>query len=150
MFGVGMWLSQIHSCTLGGLFQVITKATRTAGVRIHRRAFPKMSENSRRQQIETMLKAEPNDRFLRYCLAMEMSADGEPESALVIYTELCLEQPPHVAAFFRRGQLLVELDRIEEARTVLREGIEVARTEGDLHAAGEMSELLSDLGQWGE
>ena len=109
-----------------------------------------MTTNARRQQIETMLQAEPTDRFLRYCLAVEMNADGDSEGALAQYEQLCREQPPHVAAFFRRGQLLVELDRIEEARTVLREGIETARTEGDLHAAGEMSELLADLGQWGE
>lgn len=109
-----------------------------------------MTENARRKQIESMLQAEPTDRFLRYCLAVEMNADGESEGALAKYDELCREQPPHVAAFFRRGQLLVELDRIEEARAVLREGIEVARAEGDLHAAGEMSELLADLGQWGE
>ena len=109
-----------------------------------------MNQNARRQQIESMLQAEPQDRFLRYCLAVEMNADGDSEGALAKYTELCSEQPPHVAAFFRRGQLLVELDRVEEARAVLRDGIETARAEGDLHAAGEMSELLADLGQWGE
>ena len=108
------------------------------------------TKNPRRQQIEEMLIAEPSDRLLRYCLAVEMQADGESESALAKFDELCRETPPHVAAFFRRAQLLVELERIEEARSVLREGIEVARQQGDLHAAGEMSELLSDLGQLGE
>jgi thioredoxin-like negative regulator of GroEL len=109
-----------------------------------------MADNPRRQQIESMLQSEPNDRFLRYCLAVEMRADGDSEGALAKFDELCREQPPHVPAFFRRGQMLVELERIEEARAVLREGIETARGQGDLHAAGEMSELLADLGQWGE
>jgi predicted Zn-dependent protease len=108
------------------------------------------SQNLRRQQIESMLHADPQDRFLRYCLAVEMHVDGDSEKSLAKFDELCREVPPHVAAFFRRAQLLVELDRIEEARSVLREGIEVARAQDDLHAAGEMSELLADLGQWGE
>ena len=108
------------------------------------------SKNPRRAQIESMLQAEPDDLFLRYCLAVEMQADGEAENALTKFAELCRCEPPHVAAFFRRAQLLVELDRIEEARSVLRDGIDNARAQGDLHAAGEMSELLSDLGQWGE
>lgn len=108
------------------------------------------AKNSRREQIEIMLKAEPDDRFLRYCLAVELHADGESETALVKFDELCQETPPHVAAFFRRAQLLVELERIDEARGVLRDGIENARQQGDLHAAGEMSELLTDLAQWGE
>ena len=108
------------------------------------------SPNQRRAQIEAMLVDEPQDRFLRYCLAVEMHADGDTPAALEKFLELCRDEPPHVAAFFRRGQLLVELDRIEEARSVLREGIETARNQGDLHAAGEMSELLAELGQWGE
>lgn len=108
------------------------------------------TKNPRRQQIEAMLITEPEDRLLRYCLAVEMHTDGEPASALEKFDELCRESPPHVAAFFRRAQLLVELERIAEARSVLREGIETARQQGDLHAAGEMSDLLADLGQLGE
>jgi hypothetical protein len=44
------------------------------------------------------------------------------------------------------GQQLARLDRIEEARSFLRDGIEAARTQGDAHAAGEMSEFLASLG----
>lgn len=108
------------------------------------------SPESRRQKIEVMLKSDPHDRFLRYCLAVELHADGESEKSLEQFLQLCMESPPHVAAFFRRAQVLVELDRIEEARSALRDGIENARAQGDLHAASEMSELLADLGQWGE
>jgi hypothetical protein len=39
------------------------------------------------------------------------------------------------------GQQLTRLGRIAEARAVLRDGIEAARTQGDLPAAGEMSEF---------
>ncbi len=39
--------------------------------------------------------------------------------------------------------------RIEDARTLLRDGIEQARTQGDSHAAGEMSEFLQSLGRHG-
>ncbi|MFO1062666.1 MAG: hypothetical protein U0892_02170 [Pirellulales bacterium] len=109
-----------------------------------------MSKNARRLQIEEMLKSEPEDRLLRYCLAIEMQADGEADAAVDQLGVLCRENPPHVAAFFKRAQILVELDQIEEARSVLRDGIEEARRQGDLHAAGEMSELLADLGQYGE
>jgi hypothetical protein len=44
----------------------------------------------------------------------------------------------------------VKLDRIAEARGVLRTGIEIARQQGELHAAGEMGELLASLGALGE
>jgi hypothetical protein len=43
----------------------------------------------------------------------------------------------------------VQLERIDEARTALRDGIEQARRQGNAHAAGEMSELLASLGAGG-
>jgi hypothetical protein len=60
--------------------------------------------------------------------------------------ELTKEDPPYVPAFFMAGQQLAQQSQLEHARTILREGIEQARQQGDLHAAGEMSEFLVTLG----
>ncbi|MGD9632787.1 MAG: hypothetical protein AB7U97_05870, partial [Pirellulales bacterium] len=59
------------------------------------------------------------------------------------------DDPPYVPAFFMAAQQLVRLGRVSEARTQLRDGIEAARTQGDSHAAGEMSEFLASLGSAG-
>lgn len=106
-------------------------------------------KNSRRAKIEEMLKDEPDDIFLRYSLAMELTSDGDFAEALTIYEGLTKQEPPYVPAFFRSAQLLADEDNVEAAREFLRSGIEVARQQGDLHSAGEMSEMLSDLGQLG-
>ena len=79
---------------------------------------------SRRQKIEAMLKDDPTDMFLRYSLAMELRTEGEHESSLAQLNELMNEQPACVPAFFMAGQQLVDLDRVDEARTALRDGIE--------------------------
>lgn len=105
---------------------------------------------SRRQKIETMLADDPQDQFLRYSLAMELQKEGEVERSLELFRGLTREQPPHVAAFFRAGQLLTSEGRIDEARAALRDGIDAARLQGDSHAAGEMSEFLTSLGALGE
>jgi hypothetical protein len=42
------------------------------------------------------------------------------------------------------------MDRITDARTMLRDGVEAARQQNELHAAGEMGELLASLGKAGE
>ena len=104
-------------------------------------------ELTRRQKIESMLHDEPRDIFLRYSLALEMVNEDESEPAVVLLQQLCVETPPYVPAFFRCAQIMADLNKVEEARGFLREGIEVARAQGDLHAAAEMSEMLSDLGQ---
>lgn len=105
---------------------------------------------SRREQIEAMLIDTPDDIFLRYALAMELNNDEEHEASLKIYDELTQGSPPYVPAFFMAGQQLAALERYDDARTVLRNGIDQARAQDDLHAAAEMSEFLASLGQFGE
>ena len=106
--------------------------------------------STRREKIEAMLKLEPQDQFLRYGLASEYDNEERCEESLVLFRGLMADQPPHVASFLRGAQLLVKLDRIAEARTVLRDGIEIARRQGEAHAAGEMGELLASLGSLGD
>jgi hypothetical protein len=102
---------------------------------------------SRREKIEAMLADEPGDTFLRYSLAMELDKEGDHAASLARFAELTRDQLPYVPAFFMAGQQLARLGRMEEARSFLRNGIDAARTQGDAHAAGEMSEFLASLGQ---
>lgn len=105
---------------------------------------------TRKEKIEAMLRDDPNDQFLRYSLAMELRKDPDVELCIPWFRGLMVDSQPYVAAFFMLGQHLVAQDRIEEARTVLRDGIEEARRQSNFHAAGEMSELLISLGGAGE
>ena len=105
---------------------------------------------SRREKIEAMLADEPRDTFLRYSLAMELEKEGASDASLAKFNELTRDEPPYVPAFFMAAQQLAKLDRINEARAYLRDGIEAARTQGNAHAAGEMSEFLASLGSAGE
>lgn len=103
---------------------------------------------SRLEKILAMLETEPNDTFLRYTLAMEYRKLGQSEQSIILLKELLEKNvPPYVPAFLMTAQQLAESDEIEEARRVLRVGIEEARKQNDLHAAGEMGELLSELGK---
>jgi hypothetical protein len=109
-----------------------------------------MAGATRREKLEAMLKSEPDDAFLRYGLAGEYDNEGRLDEAVALYRGLMADSPPHVPSFFRCAQLFVREDRIAEARTLLRDGIEAARREGNAHAAGEMAELLTSLGAMGE
>lgn len=105
--------------------------------------------STRREKIEAMLADDPADTFLRYSLAMELDKESENDRSLTLLEELTKDATPYVPAFFMAGQQLVRLDRVSEARAFLRDGIEEARTQGDAHAAGEMSEFLTSLGELG-
>ena len=97
-----------------------------------------------------MLGEQPNDPFLRYGLAMEFDKEQRHEESLTLLRGLAADSPPYVPAFFMAGQQLTRLGRVNEARAVLRDGIEEARRQNNSHAAGEMSEFLASLGALGE
>jgi len=105
---------------------------------------------SRREKLEAMLAADPRDSFLRYGLSQELDKAGEHDRSLELLAGLTKDTPPYVAAYFMQAQQLAKLGRIAEARTVLRDGIDEARRQGNSHAAGEMSEFLAGLGSFGE
>ena len=99
----------------------------------------------RRQQIEEMLKSEPDDVFLHYALAMACISEGDNQSALLRLTDVTRRDPDYVAAYFQRGKLLTELGDTDDARAVIKTGIEAARRVGDTHAEGEMRGFLELL-----
>lgn len=105
---------------------------------------------TRREKIESMLRDDPDDVFLRYSLALEMEGAGEWEASLDILESLARAASPYVPAFQMAAQQLIHHGRVEEARAALRDGIEEARRQGNAHAAGEMAELLMGLGAEGE
>ncbi len=102
------------------------------------------------EQLESLLNDSPDDTFLLYALAMELDKTEQHERSLEIFDALMGLETPYVPAFFMSAQQLVRLQRVNEARSNLRSGIEQARVQNDAHAAGEMSEFLMSLGELGE
>jgi hypothetical protein len=100
---------------------------------------------TRRERLEAMLAAEPQDQFLRYSLAMELEKESQHERSLELLRGLAADATPYVPAFFMAGQQLTRLSRIDEAREVLTTGIAAARRQGDGHAEREMGEFLAGL-----
>lgn len=104
---------------------------------------------TRIEKIKAMLENDPRDTFLRYSLALEQEKITEYEASDTGLRDLMNDDPPYVPAFFMLAQHLVRRDEglVNDARTALRDGIEVARQQGNSHAAGEMSEFLASLGE---
>ena len=104
-----------------------------------------MSEPTRKEKLITMLADAPEDLFLRYGLALEYHKEANHEKSLQLLAELRAHEPPYVPAFFMAAQQLAQLGRTSEAQTAAQEGIGVAESQQDLHAAGEMREFLASL-----
>jgi tetratricopeptide (TPR) repeat protein len=100
---------------------------------------------SRLEQIRAMLADEPNDPELRYMLAMEHVSLGDDQAAVACFEELIRLAPKYAPAYHQAGRALQRLDRLDDARRLLLQGIPIAEGQGNSHAAGEMTELLQSL-----
>ena len=101
-----------------------------------------MTNATRRQKLESMLEAAPDDQMLRYMLAMEYDKAAMPDLSLALFRGLMEQTPPYVPAYLMAGQLLARLERTDEARQTYQTGIAEARRQSNDHAAGEMTGFL--------
>ena len=98
-----------------------------------------------RAQLEELLKSEPDDTFLLYAHAKACVSEGDVETGLRQFDKVLKRDAKHVATYFQKGQVLAEQGRTAEARTVVKEGIQVARDVKDDHAESEMRGFLESL-----
>jgi len=96
--------------------------------------------------LTEILAENPNDAFARYGLAMEYSNQGKIEQAMEEFGKLLSSHPDYTAGYFMAAQTLAKVDRVDEARKMLGDGIVSAKRTGNGHAQSEMEGMLADLG----
>jgi tetratricopeptide (TPR) repeat protein len=101
--------------------------------------------SSRLEILKSMVIQNPRDSFSRYGLAMEYRNAGDLEGAIREFQSLMDLDPDYVPAYFHAGQTLFGLGRVEEARTVYRNGLAAASRKGDQHAHREIQAALELL-----
>jgi tetratricopeptide (TPR) repeat protein len=95
--------------------------------------------------LKNMLSQNPRDSFARYGLAMEYANSGELENAIAEYRSLLEFNPDYAAAYFHGGQALEKLGRVEDARDMYQQGIDVTSRTGDQHTRSELQAALDML-----
>ena len=97
------------------------------------------------EQLEKLLSREPDDAFLNFGLAMQLSKEKRSEESLARFDHVIRLDPAYTAAYHQKGIALISLQRMDDARNVLTRGIEAAQRIGNGHAEAEMSELLGSI-----
>lgn len=100
---------------------------------------------TREESLKTILSQDPNNTLARYGLAMEYAQSGETDQALQEFGILLSANPDYAAGYFMAAQTLARADRVEEARDMLRNGIQAAARKGDSHAQSEMQTMLEEI-----
>ena len=95
--------------------------------------------------LTEILAQNPADSFARYGLAMEHLSQGNVDAALTEFAITTGHNPDYVPAYQMSGQTLAKLNRNEDAKARLRDGLAAAERTGNQHAASEMQALLDEL-----
>lgn len=96
-------------------------------------------------QLDKLLSAEPNDVFLNFARAMELTRAQRFAEAFAQFDRVISLDRDYAPAYFQKGRAQLQSGDFDAAKATLRLGIERARATGDNHAAGEMTDLLESL-----
>jgi tetratricopeptide (TPR) repeat protein len=98
---------------------------------------------SKRLEILEKLTAEGKaDSFGWYALALEYKSAGRIDDALRTFVALRQLDSKYVPMYLMAGSMLEACGRTAEAALWIRDGLVVAESKGDSHAASEMRDIL--------
>lgn len=101
-----------------------------------------MEKLPRKELIFDMLLKEPNDVFLNYALAMEhLSAEEFKEAELQLKKVLSIN-PNYLPCFYQLGQVNEKLGINEDALAYYKQGVELAKSQNNTKALGELNEAI--------
>jgi tetratricopeptide (TPR) repeat protein len=102
-------------------------------------------EPSRIEVLQQTLQSTPDNAFVRYALALELSRSAEPGRAWEHFAYLLDRQPDYGATYLQAGMYLIGRERKEEACEIFKKGIEINQRQGNLHAKSELEAALEEL-----
>lgn len=94
---------------------------------------------SRLDQLFDLLKSQPDEPFLLFAIAKEYEKAGDKDDALAYYLKLKETTPQYVGTYYHLGKLYERLEQPETAFLTYKQGMVVAKEEGDMHAFSELS-----------
>jgi len=104
-----------------------------------------MDKINRIQKLIEMSRLLPNDPFPLYALGLEYFEAKDLQTAETYWTETLQKFPAYLAVYYQFGKLLEEKGDLNQAKTIIEKGMELAREAKDKKTVGELEELLFNL-----
>lgn len=101
-----------------------------------------MEKLPRKELIFDMLLKEPNDVFLNYALAMEHLSAEEYKEADLQFKKVLNIKADYLPCFYQLGQVNEKLGNNETALTYYKKGVDLAKSQNNNKALGELNEAI--------
>lgn len=93
----------------------------------------------RLEQLLNMLQGSPKEPFILFAIAKEYEKADDKENALKYYNNLVTEAPDYVGTYYHLGKLHEALEQPEQAVSIYKKGMDIARAAGDTHTLSELA-----------
>jgi tetratricopeptide (TPR) repeat protein len=97
------------------------------------------------EQLEKLLKIDPDDPFVHYGIGQEHAKLGAHERAIECFDRVIELDEVYCYAYYFKAISLKELGQLDEAIEAVNTGIDKAKASGDGKALSELSTLLQTL-----
>tara|TARA_E500000318_G_scaffold14854_6_gene14992 strand:- start:6216 stop:6524 length:309 start_codon:yes stop_codon:yes gene_type:complete len=97
------------------------------------------------EQLEKLLSVDPNDPFVHYGIGQERAKLDEHTRAIACFNEALRLDPDYCYAYYFKAISLKELGQREDAISVIQDGIEHAKSAGDMKALSELQALITTI-----
>jgi len=97
------------------------------------------------RKLAAYIKANPDDSFSKFALALEFLKMEEGERARRLFESIRQNDPDYVGVYYHLGNLYASTGAPDTARETFEAGIAKAREKGDDHAASELQTALLEL-----
>ena len=101
--------------------------------------------DDRVSQLKEILSQDPKNQMARYALALEFANAGQHETAILEFRQLLVDHPAYVPGYQMLAQTMTRAGLTDEARDLLKKGIEQASASGNAKARDEMQGMLDEI-----
>ncbi len=99
--------------------------------------------NKRLSFLQELVNNNKADAFAHYALAMEYKKEGQLKEAVGTFDRLHATFPDYLPQYLMAGQMHLDNDQPDVARTWLEKGLALAQKTGDGKTAGEIEAALA-------
>lgn len=102
-------------------------------------------QKSKIKQLARQIKHNPGDSFSKFALALEFRKQGEFKKARILFEDILSNDPEYVGVYYHLGKLYEALDRLDDAQSLYKKGIKIAREQDEKRTEKELREALEQL-----
>lgn len=96
-------------------------------------------------ELLQLQKEDPNDPFYLYALALEYERIHDYSRSLELLNSLINSYPNYSGTYLKLAQILVDVEKVEDAIVIINKGIELAKIQGNNKMKNELEQLLENI-----